>query len=60
MFKMNLQLFAHKKGVGRVLVLRRTEEIPSPRDWGPREQTDSLYWLATFSTDSAERRSILV
>ena len=39
MFKMNLQLFAHKK----VLVPQRTAVIPSPRDWELREQTDSLY-----------------
>ena len=38
MLNMNLQFFAHK----RELVLLRTAEIPSPRDWERREQTDSL------------------
>ena len=37
MFKMNLQLFAHKKGVGSTVV------ILSPRDLVRREQTDSSY-----------------
>ena len=39
MFKMNLQLFAHKK----VLVPQRTVVILSPRDLVRREQTDSSY-----------------
>ena len=36
--KMNLQFFAHKKGV----VLQRTVEIQNQRDSALREQTDSL------------------
>ena len=39
MFKMNLQLFAHKKGVGSTKNGRDSES----RDWEPREQMDSLY-----------------
>ena len=39
MFKMNLQLFAHKK----VLVPQRTAEIPSPNALAQREQTASSY-----------------
>ena len=54
MLKMNLQLFAHKKGVGST----RTAEILRPRDLAPRERTDSLCWLATFFTDSAVQKSI--
>ena len=56
MLQMNLQLFAHKKGVGSTKngrdseskrlgakkVPQRTAVIPSPRDWEPRELTDSL------------------
>ena len=39
MFKMNLQLFAHKKGVGS----QRTDVILSPNALELREQTDSSY-----------------
>ena len=39
MFKMNLQLFAHKKGVGST----KTAVIPSPRDLVQREQMDSSF-----------------
>ncbi len=38
MLKMNLQLFAHKKGVGST----KNGEIPSPKDWEQKELTDSL------------------
>ena len=38
MLRMDLQFFAHKK----VWVLPRTVEIPNPKDWAQREQTDSL------------------
>ena len=38
MLNMNLQFFAHKKE----LVLLRTVEIPSPKDWEQKELTDSL------------------
>ena len=41
MFKMNLQLFAHKK----VLVPQRTAEIPSPNALAQRE-TDGQFVLA--------------
>ena len=34
MLKMNLQLFAHKKGVG---VLPRTAVIPNLSAWAPKE-----------------------
>ncbi len=37
MLKMNLQFFAHKKGVGST-----KDVIPSPRDLALRERTDSL------------------
>ena len=50
MMKMNLQFFAHKKGVGS------TKNGPNPRDWAQREQTDSLLRLETSFTDSAEQR----
>ena len=38
MMKMNLQFFAHKKGVGS------TKKVVTPRqrDWALKEQTDSL------------------
>ena len=54
MLTMNLQLFAHK----RVLVPQRTAEIPSPKDWEPRELTASLFWQETSCTDSAAPTSI--
>ena len=40
MLNMSLSIFfAHKK---RSLVLLRTVEIPSPKDWEQKELTDSL------------------
>ena len=56
MMKMNLQLFAHKKGVGSTKNGRDSES----KRLGGREQTDSLLKLEIFFTDSAELRSMLV
>ena len=52
MMKMNLQLFAHKKGVGST----KKAVTPNPRDQVPKEQTDSLLKLETSFTDSVEQR----
>ena len=49
MLFLNLQLFAHKKGVGSTKNGRDSE---SKR----LEQTDSLYLQATFFTSSVEQR----
>ena len=54
MMKMNLQLFAHKKGVGSTKNGRDSES----KRLGAREQTDSLLKPATSFTDSAELRSM--
>ena len=51
MLKLSMQFFAHKKGVGSTKNGRDSESKRlGARDWVPREQTDSLYWLATSST----------
>ena len=55
MLKMNLQLFAHKKGVGST----KNGRDSSPRDWAPRELMDSSYWQETSCTDSAVPTFIL-
>ena len=55
MLKMNLQLFAHKKGVGSTKNGRDSEA----KRLGAKRATDSSYWLATFCTDSAEPTFIL-
>ena len=55
MFKMNLQLFAHKKGVGSTKNGRDSE---SKRLGAKR--ADGQFVLATFFTDSAEPRFIQV
>ena len=54
MMKMNLQLFAHKKGVGSTKNGRDSES----KRLGAK--TDSLLKLEIFFTDSAELRSMLV
>ncbi len=57
MMKMNLQLFAHKKGVGSTKNGRDSE---SKRLGARREQTDSSLKLVILFTDSAEQRFIQV
>ena len=52
MLKMNLQLFAHKKGMGSTKNGRDSES----KRLGAREQTDSLYSLVTSFTNSVEQR----
>ena len=52
MMKMNLQFFAHKKGVGS----QRTVETQNQRDLVLKEQTDSLLRLETSFTDSVVQR----
>ena len=69
MLKMNLQLFAHKKGMGSTKNGRDSESkrLGAKRADGQfvlagniiykqREQTDSLYSLVTSFTNSVEQR----
>ena len=60
MMKMNLQFFAHKKGMGSTKNGRDSESkrlgAQNQRDLALREQTDSLLRLETFSIDSVEQR----
>ena len=52
MLNMNLQLFAHKKGMGST----KNGRDSGQRDLEQREQTVSLYLQVTLSTDSVEQR----
>ena len=54
MMKLNLQFFAHKKGVGSTKNGRDSES----KRLGAKRETDSLYKLVTSFTDSAEQRFI--
>lgn len=54
MLNMNLQFFAHKKGVGSTKNGRDSES----KRLGAKEQTDSSLRLVTFYTDSVEQRFI--
>ena len=56
MMKMNLQFFAHKKGMGST----KNVETQNQRDLVLKEQTDSLLRLETFFTDSVVQRFTLV
>ena len=47
MMKLNLQLFASKKGVGSTKNGRDSD----PNVWAQNVLTVSLYWLATSCTD---------
>ena len=53
MMKMNLQLFAHKKGVGSTKNGRDSES----KRLGAKEQTDGLLKLETSFTDSVNKDS---
>ena len=55
MLKMNLQLFAHKKGVGSTKNGRDSES----KRLAQRELMDSSYWQETSCTDSAVHIFIL-
>ncbi len=55
MIIVNLQLLAHKKGVGST----RTAAIPNPSALAPRKATARLLSLAIFWSASAAQKSIL-
>ena len=56
MMKMNLQLFAHKKGVGSTKNGRDSES----KRLGAKRADGQFVKLEIFFTDSAELRSMLV
>lgn len=56
MLKINIQLFAHKKGMGST----RTAVIPNPKDSVSSVQMVSTSSQATFLLSSAARTSIRV
>ena len=56
MMKLNLQLFASKKGVGST----KNGRDSNPNVWVQKEQMDSLYWLAISCTDREVPRFIRV